>query len=108
MIKQSNATLKMKPLLVILIAIFISSCASKKDIVYFQDEPLSSAYIESEPKQLVYKADDILTITVSAADPTTAQPFNLGVVTDNIDNLNSNGAMRMQTYLIDYEGNIEF
>jgi polysaccharide export outer membrane protein len=85
-----------------------TSCASRKDLVYFQDEPLSGGYIDSAPEQLVYKPDDILTINVSAADPLAAKPFNLAVVSESEDLLSVTGATRMQTYLIDYNGNIEF
>lgn len=91
-----------------LILIMLSSCATKKDMVYFQDEPVSDGQINSAPKQLIYKPDDILTINVSAADPITAQPFNLAVVSEGNDVVSANGALRMQTYLIDYNGNIEF
>jgi polysaccharide export outer membrane protein len=86
----------------------LTSCASRKDLVYFQDEPLSGGYIDSAPEQLVYKPDDILTINVSAADPIAAKPFNLAVVSESDDVLSVTGATRMQTYLIDYNGNIEF
>ena len=54
----------------IILAIFtitiITSCASRKNLVYFQDEPLEAGVLVSEPEQLVYKPDDILTINVSA------------------------------------------
>ncbi len=96
--------------LVLLGVIILSSCASKKDVLYFQDEPLTASHIDSEPRQLVYKPDDMLTITVSAAvDAELVQPFNLGIITESgNDNLSANGSMRLQTYLIDYNGNIEF
>lgn len=92
----------------ILSFIALSSCASKKDMIYFQDEPVGNSQINSAPKQLIYKPDDILTINVSAADPITAQPFNLAVVAESNDLISATGATRMQTYLIDYNGNIEF
>lgn len=92
----------------IITIITLTSCASRKDLVYFQDEPLSGGYIDSAPEQLVYKPDDILTINVSAADPLAAKPFNLAIVSESDDILSVTGATRMQTYLIDYNGNIEF
>lgn len=92
----------------ILALIALSSCASRKDHIYFQDEPLVDGQINSAPKQLIYKPDDILTINVSAADPIAATPFNLAVVSEIDDLVSANGAIRMQTYLIDYNGNIEF
>lgn len=90
------------------LVIMATSCASRKDIAYFQDRPLSDGYIDSAPEQLIYKPDDILTINVSAADPIAAQPFNLSIVSESDDLINASGRTRMQTYLIDYNGNIEF
>lgn len=88
--------------------IVLSSCASRQDMIYFQDEPVGNAQIDSAPKQLIYKSDDILTINVSAADPLAAQPFNLAVVSEGQDLMSANGSTRVQTYLIDHNGNIEF
>ena len=92
----------------ILLVALATSCASRKDIAYFQDRPLSDGYIDSAPEQLIYKPDDILSINVSAADPIAAQPFNLSIVSESDDLINASGRTRMQTYLIDYKGNIEF
>lgn len=94
-------------ILVLSIAL-VTSCATPKDLVYFQDEPLSAGYIDSSPEQLIYKPDDILTINVSAADPIAAQPFNLALISASEDLVNVSGGSRQQTYLIDYNGNIEF
>ncbi|BAO77462.1 polysaccharide biosynthesis/export family protein [Winogradskyella sp. PG-2] len=97
-------------LLISILAIVMStSCASRKNIVYFQDEPLEEGVLMSEPKQLLYKPDDILTINVSALDPDTVKPFNLPVITNNTTSLTSaQGQLQIQTYLVDYDGNIEF
>ena len=89
--------------------IFITSCASRKDLVYFQDEPLEAGLLVSEPEQLIYKPDDILTINVSALDPDTVRPFNLPVVANNTNiGLNAQAQLQVQTYLVDYDGNIQF
>ncbi|TDU39998.1 polysaccharide export outer membrane protein [Gelidibacter sediminis] len=96
-------------LIILIIALtMVSSCASRKDFIYFQDEPLSGGYIDSSPEQLTYKPNDILTITVTAADPIAAQPFNLAIVSDTEDLVMTNNNRRIQSYLIDYNGNIEF
>lgn len=94
-----------------LIAILVlTSCGSKKNIIYFQDEPLQENVLVSEPKELIYKPDDILTINVSALDPDTVAPFNLTLISGgNLSNpINAQGGLQQQTYLVDYEGNIEF
>ncbi|WP_299128715.1 polysaccharide biosynthesis/export family protein [uncultured Winogradskyella sp.] len=103
--------MKTRNLLILIITILsLYSCGSKKNLVYFQDEPLDNAgVLMSEPKQIIYKPDDILTINVSALDPAAVQPFNLALVASNSSNITSaQGALQMQTYLVDYYGNIEF
>lgn len=92
-----------------ILLIFLTSCGSKKNLVYFQDEPIGDV-ISSQPKQLIYKPDDILTINVSALDPDTVKPFNLTLVAGgNITDVTAGQAgLQQQTYLIDYDGNIEF
>ncbi len=92
----------------IVLMMVLSSCASKKDIVYFQDEPLAGSQVDFGPRELVYKPDDILTINVSSAEPKAAQPFNLAVISESDDLTSITGSTRMLTYLIDYAGNIEF
>lgn len=94
------------PLLAILM---LSSCGSRKNIVYFQDEPIEGDVSMTEPKQLIYKPDDILTINVAALDPDTVRPFNLAFVSGGTtDIINARGGAQQQTYLVDYDGNIEF
>ncbi|MHA7842933.1 MAG: polysaccharide biosynthesis/export family protein [Winogradskyella sp.] len=102
--------MKTRNLVIQLIAILIlTSCGSRKNIVYFQDEPIEDGVLVSEPKPIIYKPDDILTINVSALDPDTVKPFNLQVVSNNDSNLlNAGGQQQFQSYLIDYDGNIDF
>lgn len=93
----------------ILAFLILSSCGSRKNIIYFQDEPLEGDVTMSEPKQLIYKPDDILTINVAALDPDTVRPFNLTLVSGGTtDVVNARGGLQQQTYLVDYDGNIEF
>ena len=101
--------MKTRILLISILAIILAtSCASRKDLVYFQDEPIGDGLLDSTPQQLIYKPDDMLNISVSAADNLAAQPFNLPVVTFSDDVNSAQGNMRLQNYLIDYEGYIEF
>jgi len=102
--------MKTRNLIIPFIALFIlSSCASRKNLVYFQDEPLEAGVLVSEPEQLIYKPDDILTINVSALDPETVRPFNLPVVSNNAGlGLNAQANLQVQSYLVDYDGNIQF
>ena len=88
----------------------LSSCVSRQELVYFQDEPVTQ---DSENNinsnfEIRFKSDDLLTIDVSALEPDAARPFNLPAVSYNTSVINANGNLKMQTYLIDSEGNIEF
>lgn len=101
--------MKNQVLLISLLALFtITSCASRKDLIYFQDEPIEEGIAATEPEQLIYKTDDILTINVSAFDPETVKPFNMYTISNNTEILRANGARQVQTYLVDYDGNIDF
>ena len=94
------------PLLALLI---LSSCGSRQDIIYFQDEPLTEAISNQNSSfDLRFKTDDLLTIVVSADDPVVVAPFNLNVVSTNNSVIDAQGTLKMQTYLIDSNGNIEF
>lgn len=65
---------KLPYLLLILMGMTMISCASRKDIVYFQgDAQLNTIYENSVPKIRPY---DMLTIMVSAADMKATEPFN--------------------------------
>ncbi|WP_411895044.1 polysaccharide biosynthesis/export family protein [Winogradskyella sp. A2] len=101
--------MKNQLIIVLIITILSTSCASRKNLVYFQDEPIEAGILVSEPEQLVYKPDDILTINVSALDPDTVRPFNLPVVSNNTNvGLNAQANLQVQSYLVDYDGNIQF
>lgn len=100
----------------ILSLLIMCSCGTRKELVYFQDEPLSDQFSPHQEFELTYKTNDILTIDVSALDPDAVRPFNLAIVnygvTNNVVNsnigLNANANQLRQTYLVDVNGNIEF
>ena len=94
--------------LALLLVILLSSCASRQDLAYFQDEPLPAKEFENPNFEIIYKTDDLLTIDVSALDPDAARPFNLPVVTYSDNILLAQGSLKMQTYLINVNGEIEF
>lgn len=99
----------------ILILTILSSCASRQNVVYFQDEAITSA-IENQNSnfELRYKTDDLLTINVSSSQAFDAdgldvtKPFNLPAVSYNSTVIDAQGSLKMQTYLIDVNGDIEF
>lgn len=85
-----------------LILLTITSCVSKKDIVYFQDNEVNQSQISNTYKT-IFKPNDLLEIIVSALDLDAVQPFNLSV-----SSTNSQNPSQQQSYLINREGFIEF
>ena len=94
--------------------LFLISCSTKKDILYFQD-------IKDKPQtEVIYtqnkiQVNDILTITVSAINPDSALPFNANFynAAGNAVSLgnsrssgNSQNAMNLNGYLVNADGNI--
>lgn len=94
----------------IFIALFVllslmSSCASKKDLVYFQPDStsLNTSYELNAPK---LQPGDILTISITADDIRATEPFNQINVYQTGTPQNANPFM--PTYSIDIDGNIDF
>ena len=85
----------------------ITSCASRRDVVYFQDADLAATANSINNYGLVIKPDDVLTIVVSALDQDLSRPFNLTSMTYS-DDANRDGRTVHQGYLVDANGNIEF
>lgn len=94
------------PLFILITTLFLSSCASRQDLVYFQDADkeieLSVKYV------LTYKPDDLITISVSALDMDAVRPFNLYVAAFRGTANGITSTPSLQTYLIDATGNIDF
>ena len=107
---HQNSSNIMRFLLLIALVI-LSSCGSKKDLIYFQDEPITNQSLSELDNnfEIKYKPNDILTIDVSAEVIESVAAFNLPAVAYNT----TGGAVDQatvlrQTYLIDPQGNIEF
>ena len=86
------------------------SCASKKDIVYYQNINETDTTVPTVSYEVKIQPDDLLMIIVSAEDPEIAMPFNLtSVIVPNTANLQAAvGQQTIQYYLVDKNGNIEF
>jgi len=95
-------------LLSVITVLFLSSCAQKKDIVYYQNIDqfaTGTASASFEPK---LQPDDLLMIVVSAENPEVAAPFNLYAVTIQSNLETAGNQPRLQTYLVDSKGEISF
>ena len=92
--------------LVLLMAgiLLCTSCASRKDLVYFQPDStlLNTSYELNAPK---LQPGDLLVVTVSADDIRTTEPFNQASIYQT--RAMTDDSFR-PTYAIDVEGNIEF
>ena len=91
--------------LLIMVILLLTSCASKKNIIYFQDAD-EHAIEEIQFTSPKIQVNDILNITVGAQVPETAIPYNLpsssGGAVINLD------VLRLQGYLVADDGTIDF
>lgn len=97
----------MKKFFLIAIVLTITSCVSKKDIVYFQNDEIDQSKV-SNSYTTIFKPDDLLQITVSATDLEAVKPFNLPAVTFATTTNSATGVPQQQAYLIDNKGTIDF
>ncbi|WP_452229288.1 MULTISPECIES: polysaccharide biosynthesis/export family protein [unclassified Lacinutrix] len=95
---------KLKGLLLILCAVFCSSCVSNKEILYFQD---ADTYKETkiEYRENTIQPNDILSVTISAAIPETAIPYNR-ITSTNAASNTSLEMLKLQGYLVNPDGTI--
>jgi polysaccharide export outer membrane protein len=97
-----------------LLSVFLFSCATKDDVVYFNGMDSSNNTIGLDSYSPTYHIDDELVIIVNALDAEAARPFNKYAVTvpQNISGqvtaLDAQGRQRIQTYRVDPDGNINF
>lgn len=86
------------------VSIFLlSSCASKKEVVYFQNTGSFETLVDKNSFTPKFKVDDLISIHVSTLNSEASAPFNLfrgaaegGIRPEQVD------------YLIDKEGEIDF
>jgi len=95
-----------------LLLLFLTSCRSKRDLVYFKDLPDSVAVQTPIPDiaETKIQAGDILRITVSTLNPESNTLFNSGTLQDVNDsrNVSNTGQVGAQGYLVDENGYISF
>lgn len=87
-----------------------SSCVPRKKIVYFQDIEKLAQNTEMVKSSITLKPNDLLSITVSAADLESARPFNVIIESRPMvgsSNLIVNNTQQIG-YLVDSAGDIHF
>ncbi|MBU2945674.1 polysaccharide biosynthesis/export family protein [Zobellia uliginosa] len=90
------------PILIISL-VLLSSCASRKEVVYFQNTGDFETLVDKNSFTPKFKVDDLISIYVSTLDSEASAPFNLlrgasegGIRAEQVD------------YLIDKDGEIDF
>lgn len=85
---------------VLLISMFLVSCGSRKDIVYLQDFENNEKIVNDDDVEPRFKANDIVSIFVSAYDMEAVTPFNLS----NGEGENAQAV----DYIVDKDGYIDY
>ena len=90
-------------ILLMVVALTLFSCASKKDVVYFQDALDYETIISDNNSSYKFKVDDVVSVHISTLNPEASMLFNLfrggeegGIRPEQVD------------YIVDEEGNIDF
>ncbi|WP_340063269.1 polysaccharide biosynthesis/export family protein [Ascidiimonas aurantiaca] len=84
-----------------LIAVFTVSCATRKEVVYFQNAKDFETIVDTDTFTTKLKVNDILTISLSTFDQEATGPFNLYKTSDF-------GRSAPVDYLIDKDGMIDY
>jgi polysaccharide export outer membrane protein len=93
----------LKRTLPILFLMLLFSCASKKDMIYYQDIDALGAQEKSNSYEIKIQPDDLLQISVYAEDPEITKAFSL-----NVSSETAAGATAGSVYLVDASGFINF
>ncbi len=90
-----------------LLLIFFQSCASKKDVVYFNQGNVSD-YSNLDSSLYTYKiqSNDILSIKILSLDIQSSVPYNLVMQDGNVNNVNNLELTKINSYLVDTSGKI--
>ncbi|MBO6532636.1 MAG: polysaccharide export protein [Muricauda sp.] len=100
---KKNTSILFVSVIFIYILLLFSSCASRKDVVYFQDTGNFETLVNDNTFVSRFKVDDLVSIHVSSLNPEASTPFNLyrGA---------SEGGFRAEQvdYLVDQAGEIDF
>jgi len=88
--------------------VLLFSCATKQDVVYFNGINPADNIVGIDSYMPTYHIGDELLIVVNAIDAEAARPFNQTAVSYS-EQLNfARGQERIQTYIVDSKGEIDF
>ena len=102
--------MKLRILMVVWAAVLLSSCATVKDIAYFQNKVVDHPEQIDKQAGIVIQPKDQISIVVSSRNPELVAMFNLPYVTNTIsaDGGTSGGGQRLMSYIVDNDGQIDF
>ena len=107
--------MKIRILILFALAVFLSSCATTRKVVYFQD--VRNDTVQEQPvlqeSSIRLQPDDKVSIVVASQEPMLNAMFNLPIIQPRIGaSLTETAASQSQNeasvYTIDPEGNIDF
>ena len=90
--------------------LMMSSCATVKDIAYFQNKLVDQPEKIDKHAGIVIQPKDQLSIVVSSRNPELVAMFNLGMVQyqQGSEITGANGAQKLLGYVVDNDGRIDF
>jgi polysaccharide biosynthesis/export protein len=92
-------------LILLPVIILLTSCASKKEIVYFQDAESLAARMNDQTFEPIIESNDILYVSISSMNEAVLIPFKRSV---GLEGNASNSNPGLQGYLVNVEGDIHF
>ncbi|MBQ5872694.1 MAG: polysaccharide biosynthesis/export family protein [Bacteroidales bacterium] len=103
--KFNKRSLYLKLSLVGIVMLFLHSCSSSKDIVYYQDVDEIAELNVPPVQEIVLMPGDKISVIVSCKDPKLTELFNLTYVSQKLGGASGNG--QVSGYTIDSEGFID-
>ncbi|MCY1481423.1 Polysaccharide biosynthesis/export protein [compost metagenome] len=97
-----------RPVIIIFISLFAVSCASRKEVAYYQNIDQLQNLENSASYETRLQPDDLLMIVVMAENSEVAVPFNLPSVVMQSNTEFETQQLRINSYLIDSNGFIQF
>ncbi|MDR0811834.1 MAG: polysaccharide biosynthesis/export family protein [Paludibacter sp.] len=95
-------------------SLFFCSCASWKQVSYFQDIKSGDKDTIAYTKDITLKPFDKVSVIVNSKDPLLAAPFNLPIISSRVGSSGTGGGTlnnynnQVSGYTVDAEGNIDF
>lgn len=107
---KKHYNMKFKFLFILSAALLLSSCATVKDIAYFQNKVVDHPEKIDKHAGIVIQPKDQLSIVVSSRNPELVAMFNLPVISYQAGSewVTSGSQQRLMGYVVDNDGKIDF